>query len=51
MSCAVLEIPASKTVRVTGLGSIPAWSTDSYPDDTHYSTRFIRTTVAEGYDN
>ena len=49
MSCAVLEIPPSKTVRVAGLGAIPAWASDSWPDDTHYSIRYIRTTVAEGY--
>ena len=50
MSCAVLEIPPSKTVRVAGLGAVPAWATDSWPDDTHYSIRYIRTTVAEGYE-
>ena len=35
--------------RIAGLGAIPAWATDSWPDDTHYSIRYIRTTVAEGY--
>ncbi len=49
MSCAVLEIPPSHTVRVTGMGAIPAWSEDGYPDDVHYSIRYIRTTVAEDY--
>ena len=27
----------------------PAWSEDGYPDDVHYSVRYIRTTVAEDY--
>ena len=49
MSCAVLEIPPSLRVRVTGMGAIPAWSEDGYPDDVHYSIRYIRTTVAEDY--
>ena len=49
MSCAVLEIPPSHRVRVSGMGAIPAWSEDGYPDDVHYSIRYIRTTVAEDY--
>ena len=49
MSCAVLEIPPSNRVRVSGMGAIPAWSEDGYPDDVHYSIRYIRTTVAEDY--
>ncbi len=48
MSCAVLDVPASRTVRVSGMGAIPGWSEDNYPDDVHYSIRFIRTTVAVG---
>ena len=48
MSCAVVEVPASTRVRVAGLGAIPAWSSDDYPDDTHYSIRLIRTTVSAG---
>ena len=46
MSCAIFEIPKSKSVRITGGGEPMAWSTDNYPDDTHYSFRIIRTTVA-----
>ncbi len=46
MSCAVVEVPASTRVRVAGLGAVPAWSSDAYLDDTHYSIRFIRTTVS-----
>ena len=49
MSCAVLEIPPSNRVRVSGMGAIPAWSEDGYPDDVHYSIHYIRTTVAEDY--
>ena len=49
MSCAVLEIPPSHRVRVAAMGAIPAWSEDGYPDDVHYSIRYIRTTVAEDY--
>jgi len=46
MSCAIFEIPKSKTVRITG-GSEPlAWSTDNFPEDGHYSFRIIRTTLA-----
>ena len=48
MSCAIFEIPPSKSVRVMSAGAIPAWSNDNYPDDAHYSVRFIRTTVAVG---
>ena len=45
MSCAIFEIPKSKQVRITG-GSEPlAWSTDNFPEDTHYSFRIIRTTL------
>lgn len=46
MSCAVFEIPPSRRVRITGMGAIPAWTEDGYPDDVHYSIRCIRTTVA-----
>ena len=48
MSSAIFEIPPSKTVRVMSAGTIPAWSDDHYPDDAHYSVRYIRTTVAVG---
>ena len=48
MSCAIFEIPPSKSVRVMSAGAIPAWSNDNYPDDAHYSVRLIRTTVAVG---
>ena len=46
MSCAVFEIPRSRTVRITGGGLVPGWMSDNYPDDNHYSFRIIRTTVA-----
>ena len=49
MSCAAFDIPPSHRVRVAGMGAIPAWSEDGYPDDVHYSVRYIRTTVAEDY--
>jgi hypothetical protein len=45
MSCAVFEIPRSRTVRITGGGAVPGWMSDNYPDDNHYSFRIIRTTV------
>ena len=48
MSCAVFEIPPSNSVKIAGMGAIPGWSDDNYPDDVHYSFRLIRTTVAVG---
>ena len=46
MSCAIFEIPKSRSVRVSGGGEIPGWTSDNYPDDAHYSFRIIRITVA-----
>lgn len=48
MSCAMVEIPPSRTIRVMAAGAIPAWSEDGYPDDAHYSLRTVRTTVMAG---
>ena len=48
MSSGTFDIPPSSEVRVMSAGAIPAWSEDNYPDDAHYSVRYIRTTVAVG---
>ncbi len=48
LSSATFDIPPSKSVRVMSAGAIPGWSEDNYPDDAHYSVRYIRTTVAVG---
>jgi len=48
MSSGTFDIPPSSEVRVMSAGAIPAWSEDQYPDDAHYSVRYIRTTVAVG---
>ena len=48
MSSGTFDIPPSREVRVMSAGAIPAWSEDNYPDDAHYSVRYIRTTVAVG---
>lgn len=47
MSCAVFEIPRSKTVEIFGGSQVPGWSDDNVPDDLHYSFRTVRTTVVE----
>jgi hypothetical protein len=47
MSCAVFQIPKSKTVRIKGGSTVPGWEEDNYPDDIHYSFRVIRVTVVE----
>jgi hypothetical protein len=45
MSCAVFEIPASKKVIIQAGSQIPAWTSDNFPGDHHYSIRLIRTDV------
>lgn len=45
MSCAVFEIPASKVVHIQAGSQIPAWQSDNFPGDHHYSVRLIRTDV------
>lgn len=45
MSCAVFEVPASKSVRVMGGSELLGWTEDNYPNDNHYSFRIIRTAV------
>jgi len=45
MSCAVFEVPASKSVRIMGGSELLGWSQDNYPMDNHYSFRVIRTKV------
>ena len=45
MSCAIFEIPASRSVTITGGSEICTWQEDNYPDDVHYSFRLIRVTV------
>lgn len=46
MSCAIFEIPKSRKVTISGGSELCAWTSDSYPDDIHYSFRMIRITVA-----
>lgn len=45
MSCAIFEIPASKRVIIQAGSQIPAWQSDNFPGDHHYSIRLIRTDV------
>jgi|GEM_PF-1128579 len=45
MSCAVFEVPASRKVIVQAGGQVPAWQSDNFPGDHHYSVRLIRTDV------
>jgi len=45
MSCALFEIPASRTVRIMGGSVQPGWTSDKSPNDNHYAFRVIRTTV------
>lgn len=45
MSCAVFEIPQSRTVRILAGSQVPGWTIDNFPDDVHYSIRVIRTTT------
>lgn len=45
MSCAIFEIPPSRTVIIQGGSEVPGWGSDNFPGDHHYSFRTIRTTV------
>jgi hypothetical protein len=45
MSCAIFEIPPSRSVTIQAGSQIPGWVSDNYPGDHHYSIRVIRTTV------
>lgn len=47
MSAAIFEIPASKSVRINAGGQTPAWQSDNYLGDHHYSVRIIRTDVLQ----
>ncbi|MHB9124588.1 MAG: hypothetical protein ACYC4F_01420 [Armatimonadota bacterium] len=50
MSCAIFEMPASKTVRIMGGSQLYGWIGDAAAGDCHYSFRMIRTEVLEKYE-
>jgi hypothetical protein len=45
LSTAHFEFPKCRRVHITAGSELPATPRDNYPDDLHYSVRFIRVTV------